>query len=265
MILDPKKIVYLDQSLLSAAYLNGSIHELSILEKVSHLKLQQKIYVIISDVHVRETSAIPDGYAENRKKLWLLQNNLANGNICAGLEEVFIAQQRRTILSQDISPIFPISDIGLKSKDSTCGGVNIQLTNSWLLKLHREYTQPRNSINEELRKIFKRQLRDFPACNDINDCLKYVRDLWCKDILQGVHYWQLVCQQNLFIEEEHKANKVPSIKPYYIAAPFYRIVCDVMQGLDWDFTILRWLELLKDSNNLSASIKIRTAFEAELL
>jgi transcription elongation factor Elf1 len=91
-----KKLVYLDQSFLSAVCLEADStntkNEVRILSKLTELKALQRIFVVVSDVHSRETSAIPDKHVGNRKKLWQFQNNLADGSISVDCDEVFVAQ-----------------------------------------------------------------------------------------------------------------------------------------------------------------------------
>lgn len=268
-----KKLVYVDQSFLSAACLEAdspnSQNEVRILSKLKELKVRQRIFVVVSDVHSRETSAIPDEYVGDRRKLWQFQNDLADGSISGDCDEVFVAQQRRILADQDNPNCFPPTDIGLDDPHRLQVGMRIQLTNHWRPKLHRDNARPRDTVNEEFRRIFERQLENMSNRKDVRDCLSYVRELWHKDIRQGIVSWRRQRDQHLLMEKivkELEAGRIPYIPPLEESAPFRRVVGEVVQGLEEEIALQRWLKLLGcDSTNLSAFVRIRTAFEAELL
>ena len=268
-----KKLVYLDQSFLSAACLKAdspnSKNEVRILSKLSELKVLQRVFVVVSDVHSRETSAISDEYVENRKKLWQFQNDLADGYISGDFDEVFVAQWRRILADQDSSNSFPTTDIRLDDPHRLQIGVRVQLTNHWRPKLHRDHARPRDIVNKAFRGIFERQLENMPICIDVRDCLSYVRELWHKDIRQGIASWRQQRDQQLLMEQivkELEAGQIPIIPPWETPTPFCQIVGEVVQGLDEESTLQRWLELLEgDSADLCAYVRIRSAFEAALL
>lgn len=268
-----KKLVYLDQSFLSAAFLEAdkpnSQNEMRILPKLKELKVRQRVYVIVSDVHSRETSAIPDKYVGNRKELWQFQNDLADGNIADDWSEVFVTQQRRILADQDNPHSFPATDIGLDDPHRLQIGMRIQLTNHWRPTLYRDHARPRDTVNEEFRGIFERQLENIPRCKDVRDCLSYVRELWHKNIRQWIASWRQQRELLLLMEQivkELEAGRIPVMPPWEAPAPFCRIVGEVVQGLDEESTLQRWLELLAgDSANLCACVRIRSVLEAALL
>lgn len=266
-----KKLIYLDQSFLSAVCLEAdkpdSQNEVRILSNLTELKARQRVFVVVSDVHSRETSAIPDEYVGNRKDLWQFQNDLADGIISVDWDEVFVAQWRRILANQDNSNSFPASDIGLDNPHQFQVGMRIQLTNHWRPKMHRDEARPRDTVNEAFRRVFERQLENMPSCKDVRDCLSYIRELWRKDIRQGIVAWQHRCESMERIVKEHEAGrKVDYALLETTDAPFRWIVRDVVQGLDEKSTLQRWLKLLdSDSTNLCAYIRIRSAFEAALL
>lgn len=265
-----KKLLYLDQSFLSAASLRTdspkSQNEVRLLSKLKKLKERQKIVVVVSDVHSRETSAISDQHVEDRKKLWRFQNDLADGNIAVDWREVFVTQQRRILAGQDDINTFPLSDIGL-DPHWLQAGVRIQLTNHWRPNLDRATARPRDIVNKEFRRLIEQQLENMPSCKGVRDCLNYVRELWHKDFRKGIAAWQ---QQHALlasvdqIVKEIQAGRIPQLEAP--DAPFRRIVGEVIEGLDEESALKRWMNLLEgDSVNLCASVSIRTAFEAALL
>lgn len=266
-----KKLVYLDQSFLSAACLEAdrpnSHNEVRILFKLAELKARQRIFVVVSDVHSRETSAIPDKHVENRRELWQFQNDLADGSISCDCDEVFVAQWRRMLADQDSSNFFPATDIGLDNPHQFQVGMRIQLTNHWRPKLQRDHARPRDTVNEELRSIIERQLKNIPNCKDVRDRLRYIRELWRKEIRQGIVAWQHRRESMERIVKEHEAGRrVDYTLLETTDAPFRWIIRDVVQGLDEKSTPQRWLELLdSDSVDLCAYVRIRSAFEAALL
>lgn len=266
-----KKLIYLDQSFLSAACLwaDSSQLEVRILSKLTELKVRQKVFVVVSDIHSRETSAVPDKHVEDRKKLWQFQNDLADSSISCDWDEVFVAQWRRMLTDKDNSNSFPATDIELDDPHRFQIGARIQLTNHWRPRLHRDYARPRDTVNKEFRSIIERHSEDMPNCKDARGYLSQVRNLWRKDIRQGIDSWRKQRDQHLLMEQvvkELEAGRIPVIPPLEAPAPFRRVVGEIVQGLDEEPTLQRWLELLEDdSANLIAFVRIRTAFEAELL
>lgn len=268
-----KQIIYLDQSFLSAACLeadkSNSQDEVRIHSKLMELKRQQRVFVIVSDIHSRETSAIADNYAENRNKLWQFQNDLADGSVACDWDEIFVAQWRRILVCQNDSYPLPATDIGLTNPHQLQIGVRIQPTNLWRQRLHRETARSPETINDELQNIYKRQLENIPISGDAYDCLNYVRELWRKDIRQGIASRRKQRELNRAMEQvikELESGRIPEIPSWEEPSPFRRVVAEVIQGLEEESTLQRWLELLEDdSENLCAYVKIRSVFEAVLL
>ncbi|OFZ68638.1 MAG: hypothetical protein A2V79_00715 [Betaproteobacteria bacterium RBG_16_56_24] len=268
-----KKLVYLDQSFLSAACLEAdnpnSQNEVRIFSKLTELKVRQRVFVVVSDVHSRETSAIPDEYVGSRRELWQFQNDLADGSISVDWDEVFVAQWRRIFANQDNSNSFPASDIGLDNPHQFQVGMRIQLTNHWRPKLHRDNARPRDAVNEAFRRVFERQLENMPSCEDARDCLSYVRELWYKNIRQGIASWRQRRDLHLQMEQivkELEAGRIPVMPPWEAPAPFCRVVGEAVQELDEESTLQQWLVSLEgDSANLCACVRIRSVLEAALL
>src|SRR3989338_10199334 len=147
--------------------------------------------------------------------------------------------------------------------------MRIQLTNHWRLKLHRDEARPRDTVNKAFRGIFERQLENMPNCEDVRDCLSYVRELWYKNIRQGIASWRQRRDLHMQMEQivkELEAGRIPVMPPCEAPGSFCRVVGEAVQGLDEESTLQRWLELLEgDSTNLCACVRIRSALEAALL
>jgi hypothetical protein len=268
-----KKLVYLDQSFLSAACLRAdqasSQNEVHILSKLQTLKSQQKIAVIISDVHSRETAGIPAEHIDKSDALWQFQNDLADGCISADWSDVFVAQQRRMLLGEDSHNTFPVADIGLKNPHQLHVGVSIQLTNNWLQRLDRANTPARDSSNDAFRRIFELQSERIPRCDDIYDCQKHVRELWREDIRGGIVALKEMRKRHQQMEELIKmleSGQIPKIPTFNSESPFREVVRNVVKDMDEDVALQKWLGLLEaDPNEFSACVELRIAFEAELL
>jgi hypothetical protein len=266
-----KKLVYLDQSFLSAACLHAddpkSKTVLLLLATIRELRERQKIFVMVSDVHSRETSVIPDEFAVGRKKLWEFQNGLANGEIASSWREVFVAQQRRAVVGHWESDAFPVIDIGLENPHQWQVGIRIQSTNHWRQKLDAANVHPRLEVNEQFRRIIERQLEATPHCKDAHDCLDFIRELWRKNIRQGI----TACRQRRdlmrALEAELEAGRVPDITRFELPdATFRQTVDEVVDGQDEQCMLRRWSTAMEsDSTNLCAAARIRIAFEAALL
>jgi len=264
-----KKLVYLDQSFLSAACLDADTSkiEVRLLSKLKELKDQQKVFLVISDIHSRETSAIPDEHDEDRRALWMFQNDLADGKISGDWRDVFVAQHRRLLANLNSSDSFPLTDIGLADPHRWQIGIKIQLTNNWRQRLNIADTRPPAQVNKEFRSIIERQLETIPRCKDARDCLHFVRELWHKCIQQGIaarqqrHTLMTTLTRRL---ESGGATDIHLLEES--EAPLRQIVGEVMLGLDEESALQRWLNVLDgDSPVMCASVMIRTAFEASLL
>lgn len=266
-----KKLVYLDQSFLSNCLPEKQTEiEKRLLYKLRELKLRQKIFVVVSDIHCSETSAYPDKYREDREKLWQLQNTLANGNIAGNFFDVFAAQTRRMLAVHDKTDTFPFTDIGLEDPHRWQVGMNVVLTNSWRIRLHRASASPRDQINEKLCNIIDQQVENIQNCREVRDCLNHVLELWRKDIQQGIDAYQQRDNLELLMERNLEAFESGLINSFQILqlpdAPFRQIVGEVIDGLNKSHALQRWTELLKsEPTSICPSLQIRTAIEAELL
>lgn len=135
------KLVYLDQSFLSdMCFREESVSSKPILTRL-FLKLQSlqtlnKIALVVSDVHCRETSAFRAQYANRMKDLWQFQNKLVAGRIAGNWRDVFVAQHRR-FLRDEGADSYPVSDIKYRDPPQPHFGVRIVTANSWMLRLHR--------------------------------------------------------------------------------------------------------------------------------
>ena len=261
-----KKLLYLDQSFLSAASLEAAEPKskavMRLYLKIRKLKDQQKIFVVVSDIHSRETSAIPDAYRDQRQRLWAFQNDLADGSISADLFKVFIAQQRRMLTSDAATETFPVSDIGLNTPHQWRAGMRIQLTNHWRPKLDASLARSRLETNDQYRRVLEQQLTALPKCKDVFDCLNFVRELWQVDILKGIAAWR----QKRDVMVELATGRLPDLAEIEPNSPFRQLIDEVVRRLNADTAIRRWLELIEgESTRFCAVVRIQTAFEAALL
>ena len=266
-----KKLIYLDQSFLSAASLRAdsdkSQSEVRILSKLRELKALQRVFVVISDIHSRETSSFQDECTG--KILWQFQNDLADGNIAADWDEVFVAQWQRILADKDNSNIFPTSDIGINNPHRFQIGMRVQPTNHWRQRLHRGDASTRDEVNKFFHSVFDRRLIGMPSAENAYDCVSYVYEIWHKEIQEGIISWQKRRDLHLPMRQavkELEAGPIPALPPYEKPSPFCQIVGEVAQGSNEDVSLQAWLKLLDEKPaNWSAYVRIRAAFEAALL
>lgn len=180
-----KKLVYLDQSLLSqfctlADSTDEGQIEQRILRKLQQLKDSQKICIVVSDIHSAETAAFPQEYSNQRDKLWQFQNTLANGRISGTWCDVFIAQQHRALATPDAPEYFPTSDIGIDDPHRLQIGTKVLPTNAWRGRLYRAGSKTMD-INEQALHILESQVKALgpvPKASDaIDHSLAYDRVL----------------------------------------------------------------------------------------
>lgn len=269
-----KRLVYLDQSFLShVCFREEHLAFHPILErlflKLQNLKAMNRIALVISDVHCRETSAFPGQSAEKMEKLWQFQNDLADGCIATNWADIFVAQHQRILVNEDFNS-YPVVDIRLRDPYQIQIGMRVVRTNSWLLRIHRDSTDVSDESDNALREIIDRQVENTPSCQGVADCLNYIRDLWCNDIQLGIAAWR---QRRDFLlsfkqlGESPDAEQLASLQiPELRNAPLLQTIYDVTRGLDAEVVLQRWSALLKnDPIGPCPSLRIRTALEAELL
>ena len=264
-----KKLVYLDQSLLSefcstAESANEGQIEQRILRKLRQLKDHQKVFLVVSDIHSAETAAFPQEYADQRDKLWQFQNTLADGQISGTWCDVFIAQQHRALVTPDAPECFPSTDIGLDDPHRWQIGVNVVPTNAWRGRLHRAIpTSP--DFNEQVSLILTRQVEALGPSAKVGDAIDHVRTLWRQNIEGGIvaeRKWrQLLTQSEDLIESI--ASGIPVMLPQIPDSPFKGIVRDVINGLDEEPALEVWLRQLNTSATCAA-LRLRIVLEAEL-
>lgn len=269
-----KRRVYLDQSFLTDMCFRGEGIPSSPILKRLFLKLQDlkainKIILVVSDIHCQETSDFPGQYADRMERLWQFQNSLADGRIAANWEDVLVAQHRR-MLSDNDSLSYPVADIRLRHSPQTHNGVRIVMTNSWLLRIHRDNVATSEEIDGRYREVIDRQAMNIPRCAGVADCHNYIHGLWGTDIQAGIAAWRQRRDFELSFEqlgELPDAESLASLKlPNLHVTPFLRVIRNVIHGLDGEVALQRWSDLLeKDPIGPCPSLRIRAALEAELL
>lgn len=267
-----KKLVYLDQSFLSELcsqekYITPILKRL--LLKLQNLKTMNKIGLVVSDIHCRETSAFPGKYSASMEKLWQFQNNLADGRIAASWEDVFVAQHRR-MLSDENCESYSVADIRFRNPPQAHRGIRVVMTNSWLLRIHRDNVATYNEIDDRYRKVLDRQAQDIPRCEGVADCQNYIHGLWRNDIRSGMAAWRQRRDFLLSFEQLGKCPDAAQLTSLKILEsrdePLLRVIDNVTRGLDGAAVLGKWSDLLEnDPIGPCPSMRIRTALEAELL
>ena len=268
------KLVYLDQSFLSdMCFHEESVSSKPILKRL-FLKLQRlqtinKVVLVVSDVHCLETSAFPEQYSSRMKELWQFQNELAFGRIAGNWRDVFVAQHRRFLRGEDVNS-YPVSDIKYRDPPLPHLGVRIVVTNSWRLRVHRPTSSQLLEKDNRYREVIDRQAKNIPSCHGVEDCLAYVSELWRTDFRTGIVARK---QREKLMQSFDQLDNSPGFKeldflslPHITNSSLLPVINEVLRGTDTEVTLRRWSELLdKDPIGPCPSIRIRTAFEAELL
>lgn len=267
-----KKLIYLDQSFLSDAWesRNAQVGEGTvrrILSKIQELKYKQQLVVVVSDIHSAETSAIPIERTEKRDGIWELANGLADGVIAPNWSEVFLAQQRRALETSSAPTCLPLADIGLNDPYRLQVGQRIVMTNRWRGRLHEQTTITREEFNAGLRSVLERQRRAHEAGNrrTQQDCVSLVRDLWRRELLDGIAAVRNQAKLQVAIEKFLAGEtELPQfIEP--AAADFRHTVNMIVHGMGAD-ALERFEQLLeKDPNGGCPCVRLHTALEAEVL
>jgi len=267
----PKKI-YLDQSFWSDVYNAQESSQGKSYDRVKRiflllqkLKSINKVRIVVSDIHVRETSAFPEAYSEKRKAVWDLQNWVADGKIADNWGDVFIAQHRRLLGSHN-NGSYPIEDLGLTEIKQPQARVRIIMANKWRLRHFRQCSPTTDAFNSDARKIIENQARNIPQCKSADDCLNYIRGLWHDNIEQGISTRLETLDIMWRFEQDGELPSVEQMKAFNEHSGQSQIVSSVTRDMNEVVMLNKWSELLEsDSVGPCPSLRIRTAFEAEIL
>ena len=261
-----KKLIYIDQSLMSDLFRvdDGTPQwELvqRILRKLQRLKELQKVFLVVSDIHSAETSAIPEEYAGQRDSLWRFQNSLADGEISGNWHDVFVAQQRRALATPGMHECFPGVDIGLDDPHRWQVGIKVVLTNAWRGRLLRT-SSPAPNLNDRYRQIITSQVDALGSSVEMRDTLGHVLSLWRKDLEEGIdavrrlnRLWQSRDEIELLTPADL------TVLSQSLASHFKGVVTEVIKGMDADAALDHWLAQLESGKNCAA-LRVRIAFEA---
>ena len=118
--------------------------------------------------------------------------------------------------------------------------------------------------------MIDRQAKNIPHCNGLVDCLKYVRGLWQKDIRLGIAAWR---ERRTFVRSFERLGGSPSVEqplslkmPELLKVPLLQTINVITHGMEGEAVLNRWSDILEsDLIGPCPSLRIRTAFEAELL
>jgi hypothetical protein len=266
-----KKLVYLDQSFLSSA-VDGTLNSSAalVLPKLLNAITQQRIDIVVSDLHSHETSAISEEHADKMKSIWEFANNLAHGSIANDWRGIFVAQHRRMLCGSESENLFPITDIGIEDPHRLLVGMRVQLTNTWRPRFYRSNAISRDEFNEKERLALEKRAEDIQRYPELS-CPDYIRKLWRNYITQGLTAWkqlrdiQVLMVKFIDASEAGRMDSLPQI-PQHQDSVFRQIVGEVLAGLDEMATFDRWAALLS-SNTIGScpSLLIRIACEAHLL
>ena len=264
-----KKLVYIDQSLMSEFCQSDDRTEdgklvRRILDKLQQLKAQQKVFLVVSDIHSAETAGFPSEHADQSKRLWKFQNNLADGHIAGNWCDVFIAQQRRRLAIPGTPEHFPSIDIGIEDPHYWQVGMKIMLANTWMGRLHQTgMSQPHR--NEQHLAIIKKQVEALGSNPKMHDTLSHIRGLWRKDMEGGI---AAVRKTNELLQSEDRIRAIAGnshiVLPTIPSSEFKIFVRQVIEGLNDGAALDEWQRQL-DSNDCCAALRLRIAFEAEVL
>jgi hypothetical protein len=190
-----KKLVYLDQWFVSNISDPAKYeYYTELIEKIEKLIGLQKVFVVTSDVHAKETSNIP----EQRKqyKIWEKFNSLACGIIAKDTNDILLQQYKRILLKERED--FFWSDVLDKNPNEWIVGTRIISTHKWMLRLHNKCDPSYENVNNMFRSIIEQQISGIDSRSTPEECLKYIKKLWAEDIIEGIDYYKkfLYCMEH---------------------------------------------------------------------
>lgn len=272
-----KKIVYLDQSLISdflphyrsdiPPLLDNSVLHARLLAKLFELKLRQKLHVVVSDLHAMETVSIPD--KSKCQSTWELACALSDGDTTGELSEV-VANELRAIVVNEVGP--PPRSGGMRSRlcpDADEWKLRFQVVPSrnWQLKLQQQMSESREQWQDRYRAILQGQasLARVQNCQSVEDCVELVRSLTVSDLLEAIT--DLENEQEFFasMAANARTNALPTLRQPS-ASPFRSTLRYALNHVIKQED-LRTIRNVVEKRGLDAfcSLKISTAFEGKLL
>ncbi|KAB2931656.1 MAG: hypothetical protein F9K25_07740 [Candidatus Contendobacter sp.] len=267
------RLIYLDQSILSAMFGGGDeltpeFRNLSqtLCFKLVLLKARHRVNVIVSDIHSRETAAIPDEHGEKRVRIWNAMNQFADGRIADPWIDVFVAQQRRRLTDTGQSNAFPLSDIGIPDRDTEArSSAMVISTNEWRLRLHKMDANDRNAINAHLRGIYIRQKESVAMVSHPEATVSVIRNAWKKELTLAIaafRFHQKKHQKMLYDQMLSDGFSYPP--PDIIDHPFKGVVKLLVRDGDEELALTR-LEEQIEREEFCAALELRISLEAQML
>lgn len=275
-----KQSVYLDQSMLSDLYANGSTLSISdfksvdprirLVSKIREARITQKACFVISDIHAMETAGVPD--VAKQKAIWEFANSLAGGQITGDGSDAFI-EEVQAFFGREFGPIPPPD-----KKHFLNVAVNewelfspVMLTNAWRLRIHADRVASRTNMQANFLRIIESQDQASAHCRSVGDCVQYVSQLCIDDVLRGISHLQRVAVYFKEIGDWGRA-QVPNLAPMPTmsgspAANGYSQLLQICVDRDQRESCLNILEREVKSNGLNVfpSLRLAAAFEGELL
>lgn len=262
-----KKLIYLDQWFVSNLLDKGKAEQFKkLIKKIEKLIAQQKVMIIVSDVHVSETASIP--LAEKQKSIWEKFNSLANGRISRDSQDIMISQTKR-LLEGESEEVFPSRDILDSTPHNWIVGqyigsgvhAQVQLTNSGRLKLEKKFTPSTEEKNQQLMGILQRQCSEVDHDSSENECFNYIKKLWLLEIEDAAAYSRRLSK--VLSGDSVEEGFVPSTK----GMDYYPIIKDLVEkcSATKKMTMEGILDFFDKSTTLPKYMSISIALEAQRL
>lgn len=261
-----KKLVYLDQWFLSNLFDSKISEEQrtffhAIVAKLEVLVACQKVCVVVSDIHIDETSKME--IDSKRRELWAKLNSLGYGKLAYESTDVLVKQYSRLILGE--KEVFPWSDILKDDPHSWIVGTQIILTRASLFKIHANYDVSVEEANKLYRKVIENQVAAVSVNLTQEECYKYICDLWTSEISEGIDYMFLNLKsknETLTIEDYRSLSEHTGKGMYYACIRLVERNLAVHRG---SLSELEVAELFKNVSCLPMMKKISCALEAQQL
>lgn len=182
-----KKLIYLDQWFVSnISDPDKYEYYTELIENIEKLIGLQKVFVVTSDVHAKETSNIPKHSKQNI--IWGKFNSLACGIIVKDTNDILLQQYKRILLEEQEN--FHWSDILDKNPHEWIIGTRIILTHTWMLRLHDKCDPSYENVNDMFRSILEHQISGIDKRSTPDECLNYIAKLWGAEVIESIDYYK---------------------------------------------------------------------------
>ena len=228
----------------------------------------QRLRVVVSDLHFRETASIPCD--KKKERVLDILGRLTAGRVSGDFSDAIADDIRRAIAVKTNTPYLEDVSSALRiSREHWDVPSPIRLTNAWRLALVQSMWPRVEARNLAYRQILESQAGHVDARLSTNCYVTRVRDLTRRDLIKAVdqeHEDELVLRALRDQRTDVFATKIQrSLNAPEQLAPYGHLICSLATDTTAPISLSTLRKLFKDGVKFSQTLMISTACEGALL